>query len=62
MAGSAEPDWPFPGRLGSLGARAGWRQILLLVLLPVLTWLIHLLDTALCWATMSNGHAAGDLG
>ena len=56
MAGSAEPDWPFWGRLGSVRARAGRRQILLLVL-ALLTWLIQLLDTALHWATMSKGHA-----
>jgi hypothetical protein len=62
VAGSAEPDWPFWGRLGSLCARAGWRQILLLVLLPLHTWLIQLLNTALYWATMSNGHAGRDLG
>jgi hypothetical protein len=61
VAGSAEPDWPFWGRLGSLRARAGWRQILLLVL-PLLTWLIQLLNTALYWATMSNGHPGRDLG
>ena len=45
VAGSAEPDWPFWGRLGSLRARAGWLQILLLVL-PLLTWLIQLLSSA----------------
>jgi len=42
--------WPSP-----------WRQILLLVL-PLLTWLIQLLNTALYWATMSNGRAWRDLG
>jgi hypothetical protein len=36
--------------------------MLLLVLLPVHTWLIQLLNTALYWATMSNGHAGRDLG
>jgi len=44
-----------------LRARAGWRQILLLVL-PLLTWLIQLLNTAVCWAAMSRGHAGRDLG
>jgi len=61
VAGSAEPDWPFWGRLGSLRARAGWRQILLLVL-PLLTWLIQLSNTAVYWATMGNGYAGRDLG
>jgi hypothetical protein len=37
-----------------------WGRILLLVL-PLLTWLIQLLSTALYWATISNG-APGDLG
>jgi hypothetical protein len=32
VAGGAEPDWPFWGRLGSLRAGAGSRQILFLVL------------------------------
>jgi hypothetical protein len=61
VAGSAEQDWPFWDRLGSLRARAGWRQILLRVLL-LLTWLIQLLNTASYWAAMSNGHTGRDLG
>jgi hypothetical protein len=34
----------------------------ILLVLPLLTWLIQLLSTALYWATMSNGHAGRDLG
>jgi len=33
-----------------------------LLVLPLLTWLIQLLNTALYWATMSNGRAGRDLG
>jgi len=70
-AGVPAPGWPGAavgaarqqvGRPLTLeGARAGWRQMHLLVL-PLLTWLIQLLNTALYWATMSNGRAGRDLG
>jgi hypothetical protein len=34
----------------------------ILLVLPLLTWLIQLLKTALSWATMSNRPAGRDLG
>jgi hypothetical protein len=34
----------------------------ILLVLPLLTWLIQLLNTAVYWVTMSNGHAGRDLG
>ena len=32
------------------------------LVLPLLTWLIQLLNTAVYWVTMSKGHAGRDLG
>ena len=60
VAGSAEPDWPFWGRSGRCVRVPDGGRILLV--LPLLTWLIQLLNTAVYWATMGNGHAGRDLG
>jgi GNAT superfamily N-acetyltransferase len=57
----AGPDWPFWSRLGSLRAGAGGRQILVLVL-PLLSWLIQLSNVAVYWAAISDGHAGSDVG